>query len=75
MIIYNLAIKEIIGCLSAQTCEYFMKIVTVYILNSHVFTLKAHILKSRMVLALLKYLKAFSINSEDRDKTAPVEAV
>ena len=47
--IYNL-VKEMISCLNAQTCAYFMKIVTVYTLNSHLFTHKSHITKSRMVL-------------------------
>ena len=43
--IYNL-VKEILSCLSAQTCAYFMKIMSVYTLNSDIFTLKAHITSS-----------------------------
>ena len=48
--IYNL-FKEIISCLSGQTCAYFMQIGTIYTLNSHLFTLKGHITKICMVLS------------------------
>ena len=48
--IYKL-VKEIISCLSVQTCAYFKKIVTVYTLNSYLFTLKAPIQKSHMFLS------------------------
>ena len=50
--IYNL-VKEIISCLSAQTCTYFMKIMTVYTLNSDIFTLKAHITKYGLVVCYI----------------------
>ena len=32
-------------------CMHFMKVVTVYSLNSHLLTLKAHITKSHMLLS------------------------
>ena len=44
-------LKQIISCLSAQTCVYFTKIVTVITLNSQLFTHKAHNTKNRMVLS------------------------
>ena len=68
--IYSL-VKEIISCLSVQTCAYFMKILA----NSQLCNLKAHITKSRMIFRLLKYLKASLTNSEDQDQTAHVGAV
>ena len=72
---YNL-VKEIISGLSAQTCAYFMKILTVYTMNSHLFTLKAHITNSRMVMSSVAISqRIFITNSEDTDQTAPVGAV
>ena len=39
--IYNL-VKNNFVVWAAQTCVHFMKILTVYTLNSHLLTLKAH---------------------------------
>ena len=39
--IYNLVKSESALC-AAQTCVHFMKILTVYTLNAHLLTLKAH---------------------------------
>ena len=39
--IYNLAKNKLVAW-AAQTCVHFMKIQTVYTLNSHLLTLKAH---------------------------------
>ena len=48
-----------------------MKIMTVYTLNSHLLTLKAHITKSCMLLSSAEIFEASSINSEDPDQIAP----
>ena len=54
--IYNLV--KVNKLLAAQTCVYFMKILTVYTLNSHLFTLKAHYHKMYGFLCRpLNYLK------------------
>ena len=45
---------------AAQTCVHFMKILTVYTLNSHLLTLKAHTHKMYVFCRPLKYLKPHS---------------
>ena len=55
-------------------CMHIMKILTVYILNSNLLTLKEHITNA-CFCHLLKYLKPPLTNSVDPDQTAPVEAV
>ena len=53
---YNLVKnKEVVW--TAQTCGHFMKILTVYTLNSHLLTLKAHDHKCIFLCCPLKYLK------------------
>ena len=55
-----------------------MKILTVYTLSSHLFTLKAHITISRMLLSCLsaaEIIEASLTNSVDQDQTASVGAV
>ena len=52
-------------------CVHFKKILTVYTLNSHLLTLKAHNHKMYVFCRPLNYL----INSVDPDQTAPVGAV
>ena len=59
---------------AAQTCVHFMKFLTVYTLNSHLLTLKAHIHKM-YVLSSTKIFEASQTNSVDPNQTAPVEAV
>ena len=51
---------------------HFMKFLTVYTLNSHLLTLKAHNHKMYVFCRLLKYLKPHIQNSVDPDQTAPV---
>ena len=58
-----------------QTCMHFMKVLTVYILTSHVLTLKAHITKVVYFCCLLKHFEASLTNSIDPDQTAPIGAV
>ena len=53
--IHNL-VKEIISCLSAQTCAYFMEIMTAYTLLTFIHPLSAYA-KSRMFCRLLNILK------------------
>ena len=45
--ISNLVKNKSVVCVS-QTCVQFMKILTVYTLNSHLFSLKAHNLKMQV---------------------------
>ena len=52
-----------------------MKILTVNTLNSHLFTLKAHITKSCMLLSSAEIFEASLTNIEDPDQTAPVHTV
>ena len=55
---------------------HFMKIRTVYTLNSHLLTLKAHNHKMYMyVSSSTKIFEASYTNSVDPDQTAPVGAV
>ena len=61
--------------MAAQTCLHSMKVLTVYTLTSQVFTLQAHITKSRLFCCLLKHFEASLINSVDPDQTAPIGAV
>ena len=53
-------------------CVHFMKIQTVYALNSHLLTFKVHITKSCMLLLSAEIFEASSTNSVDPDQTAPV---
>ena len=71
--IYNL-VKSLSTFWAAQTCVHFMKILTVYTLNSHFLTLKAHNHKM-YVLSSTKILEASQTNSVDPDQTAPAGAV
>ena len=50
--------EELISCLAAQACVHFMKIITVYTLNSHLLTLIAHNHKSRMFLSSTELFEA-----------------
>ena len=52
-----------------------MKILTVYTLNSHLLTFKAHITKSRMFLSTAEIFEASYTNRVGPDQTAPVGAV
>ena len=55
---------------------HFMKILTVYTLNSHLLTLKGHNHKMYVFCRPLKYLKPHKQkNSVDPDQTAPTGAV
>ena len=54
---------------------HLMKILTVYTLNSHLLTLKAHNHKMYVYLSSTKIFEALSTNSVDPDQTAPVGAV
>ena len=54
--IYNL-VKNKLVVWAAQTCVHFMKILTVYTLNSHSLTLKAHNHKMYFFCRPLRYLK------------------
>ena len=47
--IYNL-VKSLYALEAAHTCVHFMKVLTIYTLTLHVWTLKAHIRKSHMFL-------------------------
>ena len=38
--------KELLSCLSRENERFFMKIVTIYTLNSHLLTLKSQLTKS-----------------------------
>ena len=49
---------------------HFMKILTVYIMNSHLLTLKAHS-HQLMFLSFIKIFEASKTNSVDPDQTAP----
>ena len=49
-----------------------MKILTVYTLNSHLLTLKAHFTKRRMFLSSAEIFEASLTNCVDTDQTAPV---
>ena len=72
---FYLFAKELKSCLSgprAQPCAPFMKILTVYTLNSHLLTLKDHITKSCMLLLSAEIFEASSTNSVDPDQAAPV---
>ena len=53
---------------------HFMKILTVYTLNSHLLTLK-RIITKYMFLSFTKIFEASLTNSVDPDQTAPVGAV
>ena len=53
-----------------------MKILTVYTLNSHLLSLKAHISqKSRMLLSFVEIFEASLTNSVAQDQTAPTGSV
>ena len=52
-----------------------MKILTVYILNSHLLTLKAHIHKMHVFLLSTKICEASYTNNAEPDQTAPIGAV
>ena len=54
---------------------HFMKILTVYTLNSHLLTLKAHNRKMCFFLSSHEIFEAPKINTVDPDQTAPVGAV
>ena len=54
--IYNV-VKSKQAFWATQTCVHFMKFLTVYTLNSHLLTLKAHNHKMYVFCLLLKYLK------------------
>ena len=54
---------------------YFMKILTIYRLNSLLLTLKAHITKNCMLLSSAEIFEASLTKSIDQDQTAPVGAV
>ena len=64
--IYNL-VNSKSAFLAAQTCMHFMKIPTVYTLNSHFLTLT-----KCMFLSSTKIFEASQTNSVDPDQTAPV---
>ena len=70
--IYNL-VKELISFWAAQTCVHFMKILTVYTLNSQFLTLTAHSHKYMFLLST-EIFEASQTNSVDPDQTAPVGA-
>ena len=53
---------------------HFMIILTVYTLNSHLLTLKAHNHKL-YVLSSTKLFEALCINGVDPNQTAPIDAV
>ena len=53
---------------------YFMKILTIYTLNSHLLTLIVHNHKMYVLLST-KIFEASQTNSVDTDQTAPVGAV
>ena len=54
--IYNLVKNKVVW--AAQTCVHFMKILTVYPLNSHLLTLKAHNHKMYFKLSSTKIFEA-----------------
>ena len=54
---------------------HFMKILTVYTLNSHLLTLKVHNHKIYVFSLSTKIFEASSIKGVDPDQTAPVGAV
>ena len=54
---------------------HFMKTLTVYTLNSHLLTLKAHNHKMYVFVPSTKLFEDSQINSVDPDQTAPVGAV
>ena len=54
---------------------HFMKILTVYTLNSHLLTLKVHNHKMYDFLLSTKLFEASQTNIVDPDQTAPVGAV
>ena len=54
---------------------YFMKIVTVYTLNSHLLILKEPTKTSPLLSSSAKCQEASFTNSVDPDQTAPVGAV
>ena len=56
-------------------CVHFMKILTVYTLNSHLLTLKAHNHKMYVFLLSAEIFEASKTNSVDPDQAAPVGAV
>ena len=49
-------------------CVHFKQILTVYTLNSHLLTLKAHITKSCMLLLSAEIFEASSTNSVDPEE-------
>ena len=53
---------------------HFMKIQTVYTLNSHLLTLNAHYRKMYVFLSSTKIFEASQTNIIDPDQTAPVGA-
>ena len=71
--IYNL-VKNKSVVWAAQTCVHFMKILTVYTLNSHLLPLN-RIIKKCMFLSSTKMFEASKTKSVDPDQTAPVGAV
>ena len=50
----------------------FLKILTIYTLNSQLLTLKGHIIKKGLLLASAEIFEASLTNSVDPDQTAPV---
>ena len=56
-------------------CVHFMKILTVYTLNSHLLTLKVHITSYNMLLLSAEIFEASLTNSADPDQNAPLGAV
>ena len=72
--IYNL-VKSWSAFWDTQASVHFMKILTVYTLNSHLLTLKAHNHKMHVFLASTKIFEASQTNSVDPDQSAPVGAV
>ena len=63
-------VKSQLAVWATQTCVHFMKIPTVYTLNSHLLTLKAHN-HNMYVLSSTKIFEASQTNSVDPDQTAP----
>ena len=68
-VLFIVWLKTLISCLSAQTCAYFMEIVTIYL------PFKGISQKVVCFCRLLKYFEASLTNSEHPDQTAPVGSV
>ena len=61
--------RELISCII--TCVNFITIMIVYTLNSHLLTLKAHIIKNRTFLSSAEMFEDSLTNNVDPDQTAP----